>query len=246
MITPLRELFDFARRSIRPEDIERYCVSVPGRDKYVMAFTRLWESGPPASPEEVTVELWCSLDDTVNAGNWWREKQIGAELETEQTRFRRFRVFANSACLVAPEGFRYDLVQLSHVLHGLIRDAIALEDRELTRKTQAGLTDLPSVLDTRLGEQQDHDDAAFIPIALLILSTLPDAESVDVAVLVEQLRAADARARRAYVHCDDGLLWGITFNDVMNFDWAELIDSHLTRIDHPAVQSLVTELQIAA
>lgn len=208
-----RELFAHASRYVSAKDIADFCPSDPGYSDYVRAFVGILSSGAP--PESYDFDI----TETINLTQW-----SDASCESDETRFRRFRIFSN-ACgitlLMDAEGSEF--MTPNYLAIGLIEDAHALQDEAvlgLLRDVFAEVHDLV-VSDRWFG-----GETPFLSLGWLIVTLLGHGPPEEIPRLANQVIAeADKHAGQA----SNEFLWGCTFFNQLHDRWR-----HFVKLSFPA------------
>lgn len=208
-----RQLFDHASKHVTMKDLTDFCPSDPGYADYVRAFGHILSSGTP--PESYDFDI----TETINLTQW-----SDASRESDETRFRRFRIFTN-ACgitlLMGAEGSEF--MTPNYLAIGLIEDAHALQD-------EAVLGLLPDVFaevhDLVVSDKWFGGETPFLSLGRLIVTFLGHGPPEEIPGLADQVIAeADKHAG----HASNEFLWGCTLFNQLHDRWR-----HFVKLSFPA------------
>ncbi len=204
-----RQLYQFARNLVTPQDVYDFCPDDPGFTAYVREFTRLLSNPEPP--------LICSsaISETIGLTHW-----TDAKLEPEPERFRRFRVFTNAtglAITLLGDGPREDLTP-SYLAASLLDDAYALDDAKL-------LELLPPVFSALYERLTQHDyfsgETPFILLGQLLLLINQQGAGIEAEHLASRIirEASEVRGKASHE-----FFWGCSHFDQFNDRWRFLIE----------------------
>lgn len=203
-----RQLFDYARRFVSLEMIEKYCPSDPGYHSYVLEFTGLLETGDFSRSTLFDVSETVVLTWYVNVSKMKMPEQ-----------FRRFRVFTNSVGVRVSVGEHgpSDSMPVNYFAASLLDDALLLGDTELLRL----LGPVFDELHTRIKETEwVVKEGMFLLLGQMILSFMGHRTTEDVPRLAERIIKEADYYRPEY---PAAFFWECSAFDHFRPEWKSLV-----------------------